>query len=583
MKRTFKTLPVLGLILLVLAATLFTVPAKAAAPAITRVNPTVIVNDISNAITIDGTDFADQAQVSVGSQAVVVTSFSPTQLIVRVPAGFEPGIYSITVTNPGPPPELTTLSQALQVLAPTPTPTPTPTPSPTPTPTLPLVTRPQVIIDTYSLSVNVVRYNQDFTLKVSLDNAGGSTAYGLQVTFTSPELLMLANGGVIAAGDLGIAGKATFSQPMTVAAPLTGVSRVSLDMTVAYSDGNGTAYSDKFTLFFPAASSSSGGAAQPTATPTGLRRSQLVITGYETDVTPLQPGYAFELTLSVQNVGNVTAKGVTMIVGGGSSSGSASGTQQPGGISGGSGEFTNFAPVGTSNLQSLGDFVPGSILTAKQKLVVNVSAAPGAYPLKISFTYTDANGNQINDDQVITLLVYSLPTVDVGFYQPLGEFSVGQPGGLPLQVTSLGKRTAVLGKMRVESKGGLVTNGEALIGSLDPGGYFTLDSSVTPDAAGPLELTVTIEYLDDFNQPQTIVKTLSVNVTDAYLMPTPDPNNPDGGIVVPSAQPTVWQKVWRFILGLFGLDSSAPSTSPNEGVPTEIPVPFPIKGGGGKG
>ena len=159
---------------------------------------------------------------------------------------------------------------------------------------------------------------------------------------------------------------------------------------------------------------------------------------------------------------------------------------------------------------------------------------------------------------------------------------VGQPGPLPLQVTSLGKRTAVLGKMRVETAGGMVGNGEALIGSLDPGGYFTLDSTVTPNAPGSLELTITIEYVDDFNQPQTITKTVSVNVMDAPLMPTPDPNNPDGGIVVPAAQETFWQKVWRFVLGLVGLDSSTPSTTPNNAIPTEIPIP-PIKGGGGKG
>jgi len=270
-----------------------------------------------------------------------------------------------------------------------------------------------------------------------------------------------------------------------------------------------------------------------------------------------------------------------MIVGGGSASGGG-GTPQPGGISGGSGEFTNFAPVGTSNLQSLGDFAPGAVIKAEQQLIVNVSANPGAYPMKISFVYTDGNGNQVNDDQVITLLIYSLPNVDVTFYQPVGEFMVGQPGALPLQVTSLGKRTVVLGKMKVETTAGEVSNGEALIGSLDPGGYFTLDSMVTPNQAGPLDLQITIEYTDDFNQVQSITKTLTVNVSDMSVMPTPDMSNPNGGNETPVVQQTVWQKIWRFILGLFGLDSSGPSTPPGEATPTQQ-IPIPIKGGGGKG
>jgi hypothetical protein len=313
-----------------------------------------------------------------------------------------------------------------------------------------------------------------------------------------------------------------------------------------------------------------------------LQRSQLVITNYETDVVPLQPGYQFTLTIYVQNVGNVSAKGVTMIIGGGSTSGSGAGTPQAGGVSGGSGEFTNFAPVGSSNIQSLGDFVPGATVTAKQKLIVNVSANPGAYPMKISFSYTDSKGNQINDDQIITLLVYSLPSVDVGFYQPVGELVAGQPNPLPFQVTSLGKRSTVLGKMKVETTAGIVENGEALVGSLDPGGYFTLDSSVIPNGPGPLELTITIEYTDDFNQPQTITKTLSLEVMDTPLMPTPDINNPNGGTDIPNAPESFWQKFWRFILGILGLDSGAPSTGPGIIAPTEIPVP-PIKGGGGKG
>ncbi len=268
-------------------------------------------------------------------------------------------------------------------------------------------------------------------------------------------------------------------------------------------------YTDKFSLVFPSIPTPSENSTPPTSTPGPLQRSQLVITDYGTDVDPLQPGSEFTLSLSVRNTGNLTAKNVTMIVGGGSSSGGGSGTPQPGGINGGNGEFTNFAPVGTSNLQSLGDLTPGTTKAGKQSLIVNVSANPGAYPVKITFSYTDANGNQVNDDQVITLLIYSLPNVDVAFYQPVGDLLVGQPGPLPLQVTSLGKRAAILGKMRVQTDAGMVTNGEALMGSLDPGGYFTLDAMVTPNNPGPLNLSITIEYLDDFNQPQTITKTIN--------------------------------------------------------------------------
>ena len=107
----------------------------------------------------------------------------------------------------------------------------------------------------------------------------------------------------------------------------------------------------------------------------------------------------------------------------------------PGGVSGGSGEFTNFAPVGASNVQSLGDLDPGGAIQAKQNLIVNTSTNPGAYPMMVTFSYVNDKNEPINDDQVITLLVYSLPNVDVSFYRPLDTFprrSAGcaaHPGG----------------------------------------------------------------------------------------------------------------------------------------------------------
>jgi hypothetical protein len=568
-------------ILMVLTAALFPIPAMAA-PAILSVSPDLVVNNIKNEITIHGTGFEAGTLVTVGLTAVSTTVDAADTIRAIIPVGFPPDVYDVLVTNPDHTTAL--LPAGLKVVAPPPLPsqTPSPTLNPTLTPTLAPFTRPQIAIDSYSISVDSVRYGQDFNLNMSLDNAGSSTAFGIQVIFTSSDLLMLKNGGVVVAGTLGVVGKANFSQTMTAAASLSGFTRVSVDMSVSYYDDKGTTYSDKFILVFPVSAGSGGSASVATATPTGIHRPQVVVMSYQTDADPLQPGVQFTLSMSVQNVGNVAAKGITMIIGGGSASGSGSGTPQSG-VSGGSGEFTNFAPVGSSNIQSLGDLPPGVILTASQKLVVNVSTTPGAYPMKVTFSYLDDRGNSVNDDQVITLLVYNLPIVDVSFYQPVGTLVAGQSNLLPLQVVSLGKRTVVLGKMTVASSGGTVANGEGLVGSLDPGGYFTLDAMLTPNGPGPIDVNITIGYTDDFNQARTVTQTLTLDVTDMATIPTPDLSAPGGGKGVSSAPESFWQKVWRFILGLFGLDSAAPSTpTPAIEQPTMIPV-FPGGGGGGKG
>jgi hypothetical protein len=295
--------------------------------------------------------------------------------------------------------------------------------------------------------------------------------------------------------------------------------------------------------------------------------------------------------MTVQNMGNVKAQRVTMIVGGGSSGNSGSGTPQPGGVSGGSGEFTNFAPVGASNVQSLGDLSAGDMIQAKQNLIVNVSTNPGAYPMKVTFSYLDDKNEVINDEQVITLLIYSLPNVDVSFYRPPDPFFVGQPGALPIQVVNIGKRLAVLGNMKLETDSGTLENAVGLIGSIDAGGYFTLDSMLTPEKSGPMTLNITIEYTDDFNQARTLTRTLNLEVVEGMSEgPITDPSLEGGGggggsMEVPVAtDETFLQKAWRFVLGIFGLDSSPASGSEQEIVPpVEEQVPQIKPGAGGKG
>src|SRR5689334_5277217 len=223
----------------------------------------------------------------------------------------------------------------------------------------------------------------------------------------------------------------------------------------------------------------------------------------------------------------------------------------------------------------------------KQDLIVNVSTNPGAYPMKITFSYLNNSGEVVNDEQVITLLVFSLPNVEVNFYRPPDLFFIGQPGALPIQVVNLGKHTSVLGNMKVTSKDGILDGGETLIGALDAGGYFTLDATFTPDVAGELQLDVLIEYTDDFNRNRTIERTLKVNVEEEFIEPTPDPSMPveGGGGEFPVSDETFLHKTWRFVLGLFGLDSAPPTPSaPEFEIPKEeFPAPDSPNSGAGKG
>lgn len=576
-----KSLILFGLILALMMASL---PTTVFADGIVSVTPSNIVNNVDTTITISLTGatytFQSGAVVLLDGFAINTTVLTSGVLTAVIPAGFTPKTsYSVTVRNPDNSeiPCDAAGSCGLTVAAYVP---------PVPTATLPF-TRPQIYVKSSWTNVKQVTSGNEFKFAVDFENAGNMAAYNAQAVFSSSDLIPLHTGGVIVLGNIGPGSNIAVDQRFISAGSLYGKTFILVDVTVTYYDDKGTPYSDKFTLTIPVGSGGGGGGSGvvATATPTGVRSGQLIISSYSTSVDPLQPGSEFKLVMTVQNMGNDKAQRVTMIVGGGSSGGGEGGTPQPGGVSGGSGEFSNFAPLGSSNIQSLGDLPASTGVQASQDLIVNVSTNPGAYPMKVTFSYLNGKGEVVNDEQVITLLVFSLPNVEISFYRPLDMFFAGQPAQLPLQIVNLGKRTAVLGNMTVTSSGGMVENGTALVGSLDAGGYYTLDPMFYPDAAGTVQLNVLIEYTDDFNRARTIEKTLEVNVEEGFFEPTPEPGMEGGGGDFFPTEETFLQKVWRFILGLFGLDSAPPASSPEmEGPPLIEPgIPAPGGGGGGSG
>ena len=455
--------------------------------------------------------------------------------------------------------------------------------------------RPLIVVDSYSASVDRVSPGGQFDLVIRLRNVGQIAASNIVATFAAGDFIPRETGGVVAVNKLDPGDKHKIEQPFTATYDIWGRSVATASVLVNYTDANGTSYSESFNLTLSVAQpSGTASTATPTPTAEPHQRPQLLISSYQSSVKTLQPGTMFELEVKINNVGNAVARSVTMILGGGGSSGGTTGgtPDATGGISGASGDFGNFAPVASSNVQFLGDLAQSQGLTASAQLIVNASTNPGAYPMKISFTYTTEDGTNYTDDQVITMLVYSLPQVEVNFYREPGPIFVGQPNQLPIQIVNLGRKTTLLGNMRITvagtqleaGMGPQLTNNLVLVGALDTGGYYTLDAILIPDQPGPLGLLATIDYTDDFNQSQVITKTMQIMVEDMSVMepiPGEDGMPVDGGSPLPTPQDeTFWQKVLRFLRGLVGLDSGLPS-QPGEVLPGEITpdqgVPGPVK------
>ncbi len=447
----------------------------------------------------------------------------------------------------------------------------------TPEPTIPSE-RPLLVITSYDFGVDRVSPGSDFTLKIRLKNDGQSDVYNLVLTFESTDFLPLDSGGMRAVPFIDTGASVEISQPMRANASLWGYASGSIVANASYTDVNGVGYSERFSitvdLRIPVYTT-----AQPTVTPTLQARAQLVVSGYEVDVNPLQSGSIFNLSVDIRNLGAVDAHDVTMVLGGGvtvPSGQDGTGGQQAGGVTGTGADLSVFAPIGSSNLIYIDEAKVGQLVKASAQLIVNVTANPGAYPFKISFTYLNDKGERVVDDQVITLLVYSLPKVEIGFYRNPGFFMAGQMNPLPIQMTNLGKTTAVLGTLMITSENADLTENTILVGSLEPGGYFTMDAMAMPYQEGELELLVSVSYTDDFNQPRKIEQRLTVMVEPMpEFEPMPGENN--GGMQPPMEElpETFFQKVLRFFKGLLGLGSAKEQPEQNMPVPGEYQEEVP--------
>ena len=573
-KRRHRTISVTLALLTILSFFWGVFPVQAAL-GIQSVQPNVVSNTTSVELVITGTDFEPGAVVIFENFGQLNTTFVSSGILrAFLPAGLNPGSYTITVVNPDS--TSASLANAVTIIAATEAAV---SPAPTPEIETPQVSgkRPLVVIESYNSSVESVSPNQQFDLAIKLKNIGDLPANNLIANFPPGDCVPRESGGVLALTELDPGERKKFTQPLTAGYEIWGKVVATVVMQVSYTDPNGAPYTETFNITLPVTTGKVVPTVTPTPTPTSppTPRPQLVIPRFSTDVYPLQPGTIFELEIEITNTGNAAAKRVSMILGGGSAGGqNPSGTPDVGGVAGGSGDFGNFAPVSASNVQFLGDLEAGESIQARASLIVNASINPGAYPFKISFAYVDDSGRSFVDDQAITMLVYSIPLVDVNFYRQPDPLFVGQQGQLPIQVVNLGRKQVILGNMKASGEGAQFSNNTILVGALDVGGYFTLDAFVVPEQAGPLNILVSIDYTDDFNQPQTITRTLTVDVQE-MMEPFPIPEGegaevPGGGIPEPQPE-TFWQKVLRFIKGLFGLDSGQPTPSPGEMMPEEMP------------
>ncbi len=378
--------------------------------------------------------------------------------------------------------------------------------------------RPQLVVESAQSDPPVLGPGDRFTLTLRIANRGERTATRVVVGPASTDMVVPAEGGNVAPVESIAPGRSvTVTLPLVVGKVGQG-GRVGLELTLAYGDPGGGSYSDRQSVGLEVSASLAD-------------RPQLLVAAARTDPEPVAPGDLFTLTLEVENVGGGDAHRLLLTLGG----------------EGGK-ELGPFAPRAAGNVLFVSRIRAGERIALHIPLVVDGSTEAKAYGVPVLLAYEDARGTTRTDLQRISLIIQRRPILQIGFYRPVEGVMVGMPFPLPVEVINLGKSSINVSTLEVRSDRLEIQNGSLYVGPLDGGTSASLEATAVAQEPGTVEVTVYVNYLDDFNRPQAVTHTLTVEV-----QAPPEPVQQESA--PPQEKGGFWETILRFLRGLLGLGS----------------------------
>lgn len=203
-----------------------------------------------------------------------------------------------------------------------------------------------------------------------------------------------------------------------------------------------------------------------------------------------------------------------------------------------------FAIIGTGNVGHLPRIPARQTAEVTFSLAVDGDATAGLYPIPVSLSFRNVLGEELTDNQVVYLKVRTQPALQAGLIGELpAPLLAGQAFEFPVEVINIGRQPVNVNTIELTSDELTLTNGSIYAGPLDESTSTSLVASAVAEAAGPAEVTLTVHYLDEFNQPQTWTHTFSLTIEEAsapVLQTT-------GGEESPSFFETLWKAILAFL------------------------------------
>jgi hypothetical protein len=184
-----------------------------------------------------------------------------------------------------------------------------------------------------------------------------------------------------------------------------------------------------------------------------------------------------------------------------------------------------FAPVGSSSSFYFPEISPGEAVEHTIRLHPQPNAEHKVYSLVAQLDYQDEDGNQLKDQETISLPVVKeikLVTSDVEISP---EVYMGSPTSITLDLYNTGRST--VRNLMITTEGDFeVQNGTLFIGNLEAGHDDYYDATLVPAQEGELPGKVIISYEDELGQPYQLEKAFTLTVMPAAPPPMFGPEMP---------------------------------------------------------
>lgn len=402
---------------------------------------------------------------------------------------------------------------------------------------------PQVTLSTYTVNPDPAKAGEPASVTATVENSGNETASQVLVRVTGTDSVLLAGskGDTFSLGDLGPGESAAVEMPLVVRADAKSGPQPQL-ITITYiQKGELQQVSDSLTV---------------NVVSVGEPAPLILLTAYDAGADALRPGDRFTLSATLQNMGDADATELLVTfgtvetssggdTGGGGQTGSQTNTRPS----------TTFAPLGTGGRLFVGVLrAAGGEADVSQDFIVDSSVKSGVYSLPITLRYQGADNKPVQETLYASLLVVSPPRLLISLQSPVPEtVNAGEPFPLALDIVNTGETSVNLKSARVEAENAEVVEGaETTLNALKKDEDTTVSALVMPLAEGPVNVTVTLHYLDDLNREQTIVNTYSSQAMPPpviEVIPTPETGVPE------TPEPSQDDLIQRLLLGLLGLGS----------------------------